>query len=45
MKLSQWAKSTKKKQSVWVYFDNMALYFECQINNNDGDFADWDITA
>jgi len=23
-----------KKQSVGVYFDNMALYFECWINKN-----------
>jgi len=30
---SQWAKSPKK-QSVRVYvFDNMALHFECRINN------------
>jgi len=27
----QWAKSPKK-QSVRVYFNNMALYFECRIN-------------
>jgi len=31
--LSQWEKSPKK-QSVEVYFNNMALYFECRINKN-----------
>jgi len=30
---TQWAKSPKK-QSLRVYFDNMALYFECRININ-----------
>jgi len=32
--ITQWAKWAKspKKQSAGVYFDNMALYFVCQIN-------------
>jgi len=30
---TQWTKSSKK-QSVGVYFDNMALYFDCRINKN-----------
>jgi len=31
---SQWAKLPEKQSAAGVYFENMALYFECRINKN-----------
>jgi len=45
---TQWAKSQKKKPVKECIFDNIALYFKCQINKNTllqtaffGDFVQW----